>query len=201
MAVYMLVVLVHDGVHCVSHGLVVVDVGVSGSSHDSSIIASLITSKIPICFFLCRWTTRQVRQAKNLQWGGEYEKKGMPLAMALTAVQQLRSWIVHNRKLIQHSVKVAKAQSKLQIHHIQQFLSFCGTTQSKTALPVQRPAPRRHRITRISNFFQAVAQPRRCIRTLTAIDETTATILNGLQRRIIRRRQLNLPDLFPDHPG
>jgi hypothetical protein len=39
----------------------------------------------------------------------------------LSAVPQLRSWIVHNRKLIQHSVKVAKAQSKLQIHHIQQF--------------------------------------------------------------------------------
>jgi hypothetical protein len=34
MAVYMLVVLVGDGAHCASHGLVVVDVGVSGSSHD-----------------------------------------------------------------------------------------------------------------------------------------------------------------------
>jgi hypothetical protein len=29
----------------------------------------------------------------------------------LSAVPQLRSWIVHNRRLIQHSVKVAKAQS------------------------------------------------------------------------------------------
>jgi hypothetical protein len=73
----MLVVLVRDGVRCASHGLVVVDVGVSGSSHDFSVIARLITSKISTCFFLCRWTTRQVRQAKNLQWGGEYEKKGM----------------------------------------------------------------------------------------------------------------------------
>jgi hypothetical protein len=77
MAVYMLVVLVRDGAGCASHGLVVVDVGVSGSSHDFSVIARLITSKISTCFFLCRWTTRQVRQAENLQWGGEYEKKGM----------------------------------------------------------------------------------------------------------------------------
>jgi hypothetical protein len=35
-----------------SHGLVVVDVGVSGSSHDVSVIARLITSKILTCFFL-----------------------------------------------------------------------------------------------------------------------------------------------------
>jgi hypothetical protein len=34
MAVYMLVVLVCDGARCASHGLVVVDVGVSGLSHD-----------------------------------------------------------------------------------------------------------------------------------------------------------------------
>jgi hypothetical protein len=119
----------------------------------------------------------------------------------LSAVPQLRSWIVHNRRLIQHSVKVAKAQSQLQIHHIQQFFPRRGTTQSRTAPPIQRPAPRRHRITRISNFFPAVVRPRSTIRILPAIDETTAITLNGLQRRIIRRRQLNLPDLFPDHPG
>jgi hypothetical protein len=46
-----------------------------------------------------------------------------------------------------------------------------------------------------------MVRPRNTIRILPAIDETTATALNGLQRRIIRRRQLNLPDLFPDHPG
>jgi hypothetical protein len=51
MAVYMLVVLVRDGARCASHGLVVVDVGVSGSSHDFSVIARLITSKISTCFF------------------------------------------------------------------------------------------------------------------------------------------------------
>jgi hypothetical protein len=74
----------------------------------------------------------------------------------LSAVPQLRSWIAHNRKLIQHSVKVAKAQSKLQIHHIQQFFPRRGTTQFTTVPPAQRPAPRRHRITSISHFFQAV---------------------------------------------
>jgi hypothetical protein len=119
----------------------------------------------------------------------------------LSAVPQLRSWIVHNRRLIQHSVKVVNAQSKLQIHHIQRFFSCRGTTQSRTAPPVQRPAPWRHRITRISNFFPAAVRPRSTIRILPAIDETIAITLNGLQRGIIRRRQLNLTDLFPDHPG
>jgi hypothetical protein len=74
----------------------------------------------------------------------------------LSAVPQLRSWIVQNRRLIQHSMKVAKAQSKLQIHHIQRFFPRRGTTQSRTAPPVQRLVPRRHRITRISNFFSAL---------------------------------------------
>jgi hypothetical protein len=78
----MLVVLVRDGARCASHGLVVVDVGVSGSSHDLSVIARLITSKILTCFFLCRWTTRQVRQAANLQWGGDNEKKGLKIYAA-----------------------------------------------------------------------------------------------------------------------
>jgi hypothetical protein len=119
----------------------------------------------------------------------------------LSAVPQLQSWIVHTRRLIQHSVKVAKAQSKLQIHHIQWFFPRRGITQSRTDMPVQRPAPRRHRITRISNFFPAAVRLRSTIRILPAINETIAITLNGLQRRIIRRRQLNLPDLFPDHPG
>jgi hypothetical protein len=110
----------------------------------------------------------------------------------LAAVPQLRSWIVHNRKLIQHSVKVAKAQSKLQTHQIQQFFPCRGTTQSTTVPLAQRPAPRCHRITCISNLFQAVVRPRNTIRTLPAIEKTSVTTLNGLQRRIIHRRQLNL---------
>jgi hypothetical protein len=36
-------------------------------------------------------------------------------------VSQLRSWIVHNRKLILHSVRVAKAQAKMHTHRIQRF--------------------------------------------------------------------------------
>jgi hypothetical protein len=71
MAVYMLVVLVRDGVRCASHGLVVVDVGVSGSSHDFSVIARLITSKN---FFYA--VGRPVKFGKPKMWG-EYEKKGM----------------------------------------------------------------------------------------------------------------------------
>jgi hypothetical protein len=58
----------------VSHGLV--DVVVSGLSHDFSVTVRLITSKILTFFKNEDGRPNKVWQATNLQWG-EYEKKGM----------------------------------------------------------------------------------------------------------------------------
>jgi hypothetical protein len=74
-------------------------------------------------------------------------------------VPQLCSWIVHNKKLILHSVKVAKAQAKLHTHQIQSFFPLRGVRQSKTATNRPLQVPRRQRLTRISNFFTALTQP------------------------------------------
>jgi hypothetical protein len=116
-------------------------------------------------------------------------------------VPQLRTWIIHNKKLILHSVRVAKAQAKLHTHRIQRFFPQQGVCQSTTAQNHSTTAPRRHRITCISTYFTTL--PRTSIRqqALQTVAEDNALILNAPLRHIIRRRQLNIPDLFPDHPG
>jgi hypothetical protein len=117
------------------------------------------------------------------------------------SVPQLRSWIVHNKKLILHSVRVAKAQAKLHTHQIQRFFPRQGVRQSNTATIRLLQAPRRHRTTRISNFFTALTRPSSRNIALLTVSEDTELTLTAPQRRLIRRRQLNIPDLFPDHPG
>jgi hypothetical protein len=115
-------------------------------------------------------------------------------------VPQLRTWIVHNKKLILHSVRVAKAQVTLHTHRIQRF--FPRHRAHKSTMDTNRPtqAPKRHRITRITTYFPTLAcsRPQQALQTVA---EDNELIMNALQRRLIRRRQLNLPDLFPDHPG
>jgi hypothetical protein len=67
-------------------------------------------------------------------------------------IAQLQSWILHDRKHIFHSVKVAKAQAKLHTHRIQEFFPQTGTAGSlATSAPSRRI--RRHWITCISQFF------------------------------------------------
>jgi hypothetical protein len=114
---------------------------------------------------------------------------------------QLRTWIVHNKKLILYSVRVPKAQAQLATKSIQRFFPSRGTRQSVTISTRSSHAPRRHRITRVSQFFPAIVQPsaQRC--HLSTISEDTELTTNAPLRRFMRRRQLNIPDLFPDHPG
>jgi hypothetical protein len=116
-------------------------------------------------------------------------------------VPQLRTWIIHNKKLILHSVRVAKAQAKLHTHQIQQFFIRTGAHQSTVGTNRPPPAPRRHRITRISTFFPLLTCNGTQNQALQTVSEDTELILNGTQQPRIRRRQLNIPDLFPDHPG
>jgi hypothetical protein len=116
-------------------------------------------------------------------------------------VPQLHTWIIHNKKLILHSVHVAKAQAKLHTHRIQQFFIKQGARQSTVGTYRPPPAPRRHRITRISTFFPPLTRNGTQHQDLQTVSEDTELTLNGTQRRLIRRRQLNIPDLFPDHPG
>jgi exonuclease III len=140
---------------------------------------------------------------------------------------QLQSWILHNRKLILHSVKVAKAQAKIHTHRIQEFFPQTGTARSlATSAPTRRIC--RHRTTRMSQFFgsrpstvsrRGPSQPPTPIifqaqalttffsvlgisrSVLPTVAEDTTLISSAVQRRQLRRRALNIPDLFPDHPG
>ena len=69
-------------------------------------------------------------------------------------IPQQRSWLLHNKKLIVHSVKVAAAQAKLQTHQIKHFFELHKTLWSKTAQAKNpKPPPRRQFSTRISNHF------------------------------------------------
>jgi hypothetical protein len=116
-------------------------------------------------------------------------------------VPQLRTWIIHNKKLILHSVRVGKAQAKLQTHQIQCFFTRQGVRQSTTTTIRPSSTPRRHRITLISTSFTALVRPSTQNQALLTVSEDAELTMNAPQRRLIWRRQLNIPDLFPDHPG
>jgi zinc-binding in reverse transcriptase/Endonuclease/Exonuclease/phosphatase family len=147
------------------------------------------------------------------------------------SLQQQRTWITHYKKLIVHSVKVAKAQARLNTHQIQRFFRGNRTLRSRISLATSRhPPPRRRGITRMSNFFptrnisksriqaqvSSVPIRRRSSHltsyfpstgisrsTLPTIFENQEATSNTIERRQLQRRSLNTThlDLFPDHPG
>jgi endonuclease/exonuclease/phosphatase family metal-dependent hydrolase len=119
----------------------------------------------------------------------------------LETVPQLRNWITHNRKLIMHSVKVAKEQIKMNTHRLQRFFPGQGVRRSSISTQQVAAPPRRHRLTRLSSFFPIISRSRTRPPPLSTVPEEAATTLNAGQRRTIRRRQLNLFDFYPDHPG
>lgn len=144
-------------------------------------------------------------------------------------VPQQRSWLLHHKKLIVHSVKVAAAQAKLQTHHIQRFFTRHKILQSKTARSINPPVTSRRQVpSRISNHFHprniSVSTHRTPVSTippklrnsdmsayfqvlgtnrsiLPIINEDTTLTTTSIQRRQLRRRLLNTPGLYPDHPG
>jgi hypothetical protein len=132
---------------------------------------------------------------------------------------QLKSWIQHNKKLICHSVRVATAQLKLNTHCIQSFFTAGPTSRSsiQTRQGVGDRAPKRQRPSRISRhrscvapipvvfcpttvyrYFNVIGVSQSC---LPRIDETQELVTNTVQRRQLSRRSMNIPDLYPDHPG
>jgi hypothetical protein len=147
------------------------------------------------------------------------------------SVTQQRSWLTHYKKLIVHSVKVAKAQAKLNTHHIQRFFRGHRVLQSKISQATSRhPPPWRHRPTRLSNFFatrnistSSIRVPANPIPSrrrpsylttyfqstgvsqsvLPTISEDHEATTTAIEGRQIQRRLLNIPnlDIFPDHPG
>jgi hypothetical protein len=147
------------------------------------------------------------------------------------SVAQQRSWLTHYKKLIVHSVKVAKAQAKLQTHQIQRFFRGHRILQSKVSLATSRhPPPWRHRTTRLSNFFATHNISMSIIRVpvnpvplwrrasyltsyfqstgvsrlvLPTISEDHEVTTHAIERRQLQRGLLNVPnlDIFPDHPG
>jgi hypothetical protein len=54
------------------------------------------------------------------------------------------------------------------------------------------------RPTAVSQYFSVIgiSQSR-----LPNIDEDQELVTNTVQRRQLRRRAMNIPDLYPDHPG
>jgi hypothetical protein len=143
---------------------------------------------------------------------------------------QLRAWIQYNKKLICHGVWVATAQLKLNTHRIQSFFP-AGPTSCSMTLKQQGSgacAPRRQRPSCISQFFSSVgistsrhrlrAAPVPMIFCSTTvskyfnviginqsrfphIDENQELVTTSVQRRQLSRRSMNIPDLYPDHPG
>jgi hypothetical protein len=147
------------------------------------------------------------------------------------SVPQQRSWLTHYKKLIVHSVKVAKAQAQLKTHQIQRYFQGHRVLTSKVSQSTSHhPPPRRHRLTRMSNFFatrnistssirvpvnpiplrrrssylmtyfQTTGVSRSVLPTISEDREATTT---AIERRQLQRRLLNMPnlDIFPDHPG
>ena len=146
------------------------------------------------------------------------------------STSQIRTWIIHNKKLITHSVQIAKAQERLHIKRIQSFFPVIGKT---TSIVDRRrtitSAPRQQRYTRITKHFSATHKKRsskannqkkeklRQFNTPTmttyynpggsiqlrmpTITENEPITSTSPQRRMTRRRHLQDRALFPDHPG
>jgi hypothetical protein len=116
-------------------------------------------------------------QDQNLFWHSvdEHLKETVP---------QLRTWIIHNKKLILHSVQVAKAHVKLHTHRIQRFFPRQGA--HKSTMDTNRPtqAPKRHRITRISTYFSTLPRSR-TQQALQTDAEDNELIMNAPQQRLI----------------
>jgi hypothetical protein len=143
---------------------------------------------------------------------------------------QLRSWIQHNKKLICHSVRIATAQLKLKTHRIQSFFPANRLSRSITSKRqgYGDQAPKRQRPSRISQFFPPtrVSISRRKTHAapvpsilrptivstyfsvigisqsrLPRIDENQELVTNTVHCRQLCRRGMNIPELYPDHPG
>ena len=121
------------------------------------------------------------------------------------STSQLRSWITHNGKLIVHSVKVAQAQTRLRTQPLQKFFQRRNPSKLVSNNVTSKNAGR-HRVTRtkqykssiIPNYFSTTGPS---ISHLPPIDEDAPSTTTSPQRRQIRRRRLNVIDLYPDHPG
>lgn len=141
---------------------------------------------------------------------------------------QIRTWITHNRKLLLHSVKVAKAQMILNTQHLQSFFPRVATIRSTVPAPRAREHIRYH-TTRLAAHFPTISMLRSTSRRrqqsvakkrfntpdmscfynpdalehaqLPPIDENTPSQTTSPQRRQIRRRRHNIIHLYPDHPG
>jgi hypothetical protein len=121
-------------------------------------------------------------------------------------------------------------QSKLQTHRIQSFFP-AGHTSRSVIHPRQGSsdrAPKRQRPSCISQFFSSTriskSSRKSCVAPapvilrptavskyfdvigisqshLPNIDENQELVTNAVQRRQLRMRAMNIPDLYPDHPG
>jgi hypothetical protein len=60
------------------------------------------------------------------------------------------------------------------------------------------PIPTLLRPTKVSTYFGVVGISQS---VLPCIDETQELVTNIIQRRQLQRQALNIPDLYPDHPG
>ena len=128
------------------------------------------------------------------------------------------TWIIHHRKLITHSARLANAQARLRIKHLKTFFPLLSTKRSLVQpsadkKPEKNP-PIRHRPTRIASHFKSTRILRSTSRTRTytgslsvstsplpTIPEDTPRHPNATERRQLQRRLLHDTSLFPDHPG
>jgi hypothetical protein len=116
---------------------------------------------------------------------------------------QLKSWILHNKKLIEFSVRKAQAESKSQTKCIQTYFKPKANRQKKKERrpkPTQTPPQRPLRTTRITNHFQMnPTSPSQlpCIPEQRPIPTITDRIIHVCSRL----HQRYLADFFPDHPS
>ena len=143
---------------------------------------------------------------------------------------QIQTWLVHNKKLITHSVQIAKTQTRLRIKRMQSYFPSQGRKKSHIIATgkTTRDTPRQ-RNTRMANHFttkqmkrsttkktrmkeklrlfntptmSAYYQPNReTRRPMPIIDEDQPAHTTSPQRWMTRRRHLNDKSLCPDHPG
>ena len=143
---------------------------------------------------------------------------------------RIRTWIIHHKKLILYSAKLATTQAKLRIKRLKSFFPVQKTIRSiTTTTHTEHRERRRTTPTRMENHFhtkQAKHSTHRNNRRkerlkqyntplmsayynpigttaskLPTIKENEPTKSTSPQRRMTQRRHLNDKALYPDHPG
>ena len=129
------------------------------------------------------------------------------------SIPKICTWIIHNKKLITHSARIANAQTRLRIKQLKSFFPV-QTKKKSTIIPRTTSEPRRHRVTRLATHFQSSRILRSTSRSkstsarvtlsqsqLPTINEDEPSQTNTTEWRRLQRRCLNDDALFPDHPG